>query len=114
MQRFDGVIRHAMATGEVSFAAVEQADLARPPSPQIARLQQMAEEVGGIDALERIACGGDDEAPEGSVPKAVAEPEPPRAVPSPPAARRAVVRRIWDRLFRSDGSSDSEGGRKAG
>ena len=58
--RFDRVIRHAIETGEVSFAGLADEEPAGAPPPQIARLQRLAEEVGGIDALERLACGGDE------------------------------------------------------
>lgn len=57
VQRFDGVIRHAMKTGEVSFAAVTGDQEAGAPSATVARLQRLAEAAGGVEEFERIACG---------------------------------------------------------
>lgn len=59
VRRYDGVIRHAMQTGEVSFASVELMEARAASSPEIARLRQLAEESGGIDELERLAAGDD-------------------------------------------------------
>ncbi len=122
--RFDRVIRHAIETGEVSFAGLADEEPAGAPPPQIARLQRLAEEVGGIDALERLACGGDEAEAErpaienrdamgddgAAVPPDCCEPAAPR--PTEPAVKPAI-QRIWDHLF---GSSDRGPGtdRKAG
>lgn len=122
-QRYDGMIRHAMNTGEVSFATVAAEPVGAPP-PAIARLQRLAGNAGGIDELERLACGGDDDAADEGHPKPAAPAEPPAAVkpsaatdtvheagPSPPG--KPAIRRIWEHLFGTD-DSDPGTGRKAG
>jgi hypothetical protein len=95
VQRFDGVIRHAMATGEVSFASVPAEELAEEsieePSPTLPRLHQLAEQAGGIEALERIACGC--EFPEPSTASAAS------AAPADAAPLKPVIRLIWEQLF---------------
>ena len=117
MQRFDGVIRHAMLTGEVSFASVPPDEDEAAPPPSIARLQRLADEAGGIEELERIACGSDEaeERPRTAhdVSRTPAQPsdssEPVLPQPSP----IDMIRRIWDRLFGTDGQDLGED-RKAG
>lgn len=103
VQRFDGVIRHAMNTGEVSFASVNFDERGNSPSSAIGRLQRLAAEAGGIEALEQLACGE----------VAAAEPDGPAAAgghtehdaatdaPRPEAAApRTVILTLWERLFR--------------
>jgi len=54
IQRFDRVIRHAMETGEVSFACLESEEPSSPPSEEVLRLMDLANRAGGIDELERL------------------------------------------------------------
>jgi hypothetical protein len=58
---FDPVLRHAMRTGEVDMNRL--ADSAEDDG-ESARLQGLVDEAGGVEALERLACGdplsGDD------------------------------------------------------
>jgi len=56
IDRFDRVIRRALATGEVSFDDLD--DEQRPPASPDARLEDLAERAGGIDELEKL-LGGD-------------------------------------------------------
>jgi len=122
--RFDRVIRHAIETGEVSFAGLDDEEPTGVPPPRIARLQRLAEEAGGIEALERLACGGNEPEAESpaienrdavgddrsAVPQDYHEPAAPQ--PSVPPAK-PTIQRLWDHLF---GSSDRGPGaaRKAG
>ncbi|MBM4010070.1 MAG: hypothetical protein FJ286_01630 [Planctomycetes bacterium] len=122
--RFDRVIRHAIERGEVSFAGLDDEEPTGAPPPRIARLQRLAEEAGGIEALERLACGGDEpeaESPATESRDAVgddgsAAPQdhsaPTALQPSVPPAK-PTIQRLWDHLF---GSSDRGPGtdRKAG
>lgn len=109
VQRFDGVIRQAMQTGEVSFASLDRDEAGA--APDVSRLQRLAAEAGGLEALERIACGCHVEPVEEGGPasapgsRTVAEPPPP-----PP---KPVIRRIWESLF---GADDPDAGteRRAG
>lgn len=114
VQRFDGVIRHAMATGEVSFDSVSEDDPPGDPPSEVARLQRLAEEAGGLEALERLACGDADDAPE--VAGLVGPPQSSEAAAETGASvppHRPTIRRIWDALFGRDGQSGGEQ-RKAG
>lgn len=141
VQRFDGVIRHAMETGEVSFASVERMEDLEPPSPEVIRLHRLAEEVGGIDELERLVTGRESEAVTEAGPLADreaaavdvagdddltvepdAEPDdgPVTAEPPLPVIHRLWRRmRAWDRLWIwhrifGRGRAPGPGGRKAG
>ena len=108
VQRFDMVLRRAAATGEVTFAAARQDEAEGPATPAIGRLRVLAEEAGGVEALEQIACGAPVEE------AGAAEPPPAATAERPPeTAPRPVIRRLWERLF---GGSDPEAGtgRKAG
>lgn len=96
IQKFDGVIRHAMTTGEVSFASVEKRAGTPPSSPEIARLRELAAAAGGIEELERIA-GIDADADDRPAPDADARGPAPAAETSPPP--RPAIRRLWERLF---------------
>lgn len=95
IQRFDGVIRHALTTGEVSFASVEGQAHVPPSSPEIARLRELAAEAGGIEDLERIA-GCDAEVVDPPPPGAAAS-APPAGAEAPPP--RPAILRLWERLF---------------
>jgi hypothetical protein len=122
--RFDRVIRHAIETGEVSFAGLDDEEPTGAPPPRIARLQRLAKEAGGIEALERLACGCDEAEAEGPViesgntaskdgpagPPDRCEPAAPR---SPESPVKPAIQRIWDHLF---GTGDRGHGteRKAG
>jgi hypothetical protein len=114
--RFDCVIRKAMETGTISFAGVKDQDGSDPPPPQVARLQRLAAEAGGIEALERLACGCDAEpeaAPatgEASVPPPQSQPQ---LTPTPEAPPKPAIRRIWEHLFGAD-DRDADEDRKAG
>jgi len=118
VQRYDCVVRHAMRTGEVSFAAVRHDDMSGQSSTANHRLEELAAEAGGIEVLERIACGT---AGEGPVETRSAEEEgPPEAIPDSAAdpglrpGTKPVIRRIWDRFFGGDEAPGAGGGRKAG
>ncbi len=120
--RFDRVIRQAIETGEVSFKSLEDEEEASPPSPQIARLQRLALEAGGIEELERLACGcdADPEASPATGEAALSQPsqESPHlhdgtSDAGQPAHPKPAIRRIWDTLFGSDDRSSGED-RKAG
>lgn len=132
VQRFDGVIRHAMATGEVSFASVDRMEPVGAPSPEIAHLQRLAEEAGGVEELERLVTGIDVEGSPEAAGGAPAAPrvEPERPTPTRPARSDAptpslsqpsadegatdaglgtdssqpkpVIRRIWEHFFGPD------------
>jgi hypothetical protein len=122
--RFDRVIRQAIETGEVSFAGLDDEEPAGAPSPQIARLQRLAEEAGGIEALERLACGGNETEAErpaienrdavgndrSAVPPDHSEPAAPQPL-APPA--KPTIQRLWDHLFGSGGRGPGTD-RKAG
>jgi hypothetical protein len=114
--RFDCVIRQAMETGEISFAGVKDQDGSDPPPPQVARLQRLAAQAGGIEALERLACGCDAEpeaAPatgEAAVPPQQSQSQP---TPTPEAPSKPAIRRIWEHLFGAD-DRDTDEDRKAG
>lgn len=118
VQRYDSVIRHAMQTGEVSFASVADDEPHGAPPPEIFRLQRLAAEAGGIEALERIACGccGDERAEESTEESA---PEPAQLagntppMDADPPTPKPVIRRIWERLF-GPGEPDSGSKRRAG
>lgn len=101
IQRFDGVIRHAMETGEVSFASVE--DDESGITPDTLQLRRLAAEAGGIEALEQIACGGGaestDEEPAGDKPGRGQESTPDRGAESSASPPQPVIRWIWERLF---------------
>lgn len=58
VRQFDSVIRHAMETGEVDL---ERANNDPLEPPEISQLLNLADNAGGIDAVERLL--GDDEAP---------------------------------------------------
>lgn len=120
IQRFDGVIRHAMETGEVSFESVEQDEFGTPP--EIVQLRQFAAEAGGIEALERIACGcaGDEPTDEETVVALSCDPDQPGQPPAstadvqtPRLSPQVAIRRIWNRLFgrsRPDGGAERRAG----
>jgi len=122
--RFDRVIRRAIETGEVSFAGLDEEEQAGAPPPQIARLQRLAEQAGGIEALERLACGGDeaDQADsmigtgDGSTAEHPGQP-PERSdddAPRPPERpAKPAIQRVWDHLFGA-GDRDPDADRKAG
>lgn len=118
IQRFDRVIRHAMQTGEVSLAWMDEDDSGGDSTAEMARLQKLAAEAGGLEALERIACGScGDEPTEEPTAEAAARPVRPAqeqsqaeaAAPAP----KPVIRRIWDRFFGPDGP-EAGTGRRAG
>jgi len=50
----DPVIRHAMRTGEVDMDRLAESESRRE---EAARLRDLAAEAGGLEALERLACG---------------------------------------------------------
>jgi len=119
VQRCDGVIREAMATGEVSLESLDtwQAHAGNDPnaadrvpdgSLAIDRLRSLADEAGGVEQLERLT-GGDWPAEQPEVPAAQAEAVDP--------APKPVIRRIWDRLFgrraSAEGGFPAEGGSSA-
>lgn len=113
VQRFDGVIRHAMATGEVSFAALRSHESGAAPAAEVAALRRLAEIAGGIETLERIACGdaAEGEPPAGltGMPDTAPIPPPIASCPvreSPPS--KPVIRRIWERLFGADDAGPEE------
>jgi hypothetical protein len=56
IRRFDAVICHARDTGEVDF----EREAPEPPEPtaDIARILDLADDAGGIDAIERLLGGG--------------------------------------------------------
>jgi len=56
IRRFDAVICHARDTGEVDF----EREASEPPEPaaDIARILDLADDAGGIDAIERLLGGG--------------------------------------------------------
>lgn len=107
IQRFDGVIRHAMETGEVSFASVQDDERTAGSSPEIVRMQELATEAGGLEALERVACGwhveetdaepaaAGDRPVDAVAPVGAVEP----ADAAAPPALKPVIRRLWERLF---------------
>lgn len=68
MKRFAPVIQHAMQTGEVSMALVDDGKPSDDPAPDIARLLELSEQAGGIDALESLLGGAmsDDDDCEGT------------------------------------------------
>jgi hypothetical protein len=73
IRRFDPVIRRAMDIGEVDLTLArdsEQATLAdpgtdSPPVPDVGRILDLANEAGGMDALDRL-LGGDGAPPVGA------------------------------------------------
>lgn len=65
IRRFDPVIRHAMETGEVDLdlarddePTAEDAQPGVPPAPDMGRILDLANEAGGLDALDKL-LGGD-------------------------------------------------------
>ena len=106
----------------MSFKSLKDEEEASPPSPQIARLQRLALEAGGIEELERLACGcdADPEASPATGETALSQPsqESPHlqdgtSDAGQPAHPKPAIRRIWDTLFGSDDRSSDED-RKAG
>mgnify|MGYP003346404411 CR=1 FL=1 len=64
VQRYDGVIRHARETGEISWGLVREDDTPEgTPATDAARLERLIAEAGGIDALEGLAGFADKEEP---------------------------------------------------
>jgi hypothetical protein len=64
VQRYDGVIRHAMATGEISFSRIREDEPIGIPPAEVARLERLVDEAGGLEAFERLVSGADlDEPP---------------------------------------------------
>jgi hypothetical protein len=68
VRQYDRVITRVMETGEISFHDVERhrhqdvdAADSGPPTPagDIARLLDLADQAGGLDAIERLLGGGD-------------------------------------------------------
>ena len=57
IRRFDRVIRHAMESGEVSFASLDDDEPASAESEEMLRLQDLARRAGGIEALEKLLGG---------------------------------------------------------
>jgi len=57
VKRFAPVIQHAMQTGEVSMALVDNGKPSDDPAPDLTRLVELSEEAGGIDALEALLGG---------------------------------------------------------
>jgi len=118
--RFDRVIRQAIETGKVSFAGLDDEEPAGAPPPQIARLQRLADEAGGIEALERLACGVDEIEPAaaetasggGSCAEHPGQPTE-RSEPAAPRPPKPAIQRVWDHLFGS-GERGPEADRKAG
>lgn len=117
VQRFDSVIRHAIECGEISFAAVKQADAAGDPPPGVARLQRLAEAAGGLEELEQLACGfgGDEEPAADTTPPSEPGAEPGASTSGSTGEQPAKppIKRIWDRLFGGDGPTGGQE-RKAG
>lgn len=60
--RFDRVIRRAMETGDVSFDDLEDEPQPAEPADETARLEELADRAGGIDALEKLLGGGEPDA----------------------------------------------------
>ena len=60
IRRYDPVFRHAMETGEVDFDLINEEELPTPPA-DVTRILDLANEAGGLDALERLL--GDSDAP---------------------------------------------------
>lgn len=56
VRRFDAVICHARDTGEVDFD--RESEEATEPAADIARILDLADDAGGIDAIERLLGGG--------------------------------------------------------
>lgn len=56
VRRFDAVICHARDTGEVDFD--RESEEATEPEGDIARILDLANDAGGIDAIERLLGGG--------------------------------------------------------
>jgi hypothetical protein len=67
IKRFAPVIQHAIRTGEVSMSLVDDDKPSDEPAPDISRLVELAEQAGGIDALESLLGGpaGDDDEDQG-------------------------------------------------
>jgi hypothetical protein len=64
VQRYDGVIRHAMATGEISFSRIREDEPIGIPPAEVVRLERLVDEAGGLEAFERLVSGADlDEPP---------------------------------------------------
>jgi hypothetical protein len=66
VKRFAPVIQHAMRTGEVSMMLVDDEKPSDEPTPDISEMLKIAEQAGGIDALEALLGGpgsDDDEDP---------------------------------------------------
>jgi len=67
VKRFAPVIQHAIRTGEVSMSLVDDEKRSDEPAPDISRLVELADQAGGIDALESLLGGpaGDDDEDQG-------------------------------------------------
>jgi hypothetical protein len=64
VQRYDGVIRHAMTTGEISFSHIREDEPPGIPPGEVARFERLVDQAGGLDAFERLVSGADlDEPP---------------------------------------------------
>jgi len=68
VRQFDRVIRRARDTGVISFEDVENGlhhdepeaeETSPPPQGDIAKLLDLADQAGGLDAIERLLGGGD-------------------------------------------------------
>lgn len=105
--RFDGVIRQAMDTGRVSFECLTD-DEPDGDLPVLARLYRLAEEAGGVEALERLACGDAVDGEEAE--PAVASCE----VASRQSRRPTVLRRIWEWLCGGQSSQQEDGAMGSG
>ena len=57
VQRYDALIRHAMQTGEVSFALLHDAQRPDSETAELRRLLALADRAGGIEALEHLVAG---------------------------------------------------------
>jgi len=51
------VIQHAIRTGEVSMALIDDEKASVEPVPDVSGLLELAEQAGGIDALEQLLGG---------------------------------------------------------
>ena len=60
IRRYDPVFRHAMETGEVDFDLINEEEPPTPPA-DVTRILDLANDAGGLDALERLL--GDSDAP---------------------------------------------------
>jgi len=57
VKRFAPVIQHAIRTGEVSMALIDDEKASVEPVPDVSGLLELAEQAGGIDALEQLLGG---------------------------------------------------------